>query len=183
MKKIMSFFVALLMIFTLMPTHITAKNEEAVTVEKTSLDEAFVMNVKHVMKKDNVELSDGSYYVKPSSLIGTALVGKEVIVKEDGVYINNVKSEDGIEIDVNGILVGIFVGGVIHYVTGYSGDVLASKAIAAIVALAAAHPVGFFLTMSLLAFTAAVVYSYKTTSGNECVLNPSGHGYTCKYSL
>lgn len=180
MKKIISSFIALLMAFSFSFIYVSANSEEIVANVETSV--VVETNVKHIMAEDNLVLEDGSYIVNSNSLVGTDMEGKVVIVKDNGVYVNGSILDD-ILIYVADKLVAHYIDGVILYVTGYTGSQLAAASVAAIVALVAAHPAGFFLLLALAAFTAAVIMSYKTTSGNECVLNPSGHGYTCMYSL
>lgn len=182
MKKIFSIFIALLMVFSLNFSNVMAESSD---VEKSDAPVTNVMletNIKHIKAEDNYTLSDGSYLVDMSTLVGTKLEGKVVVVTENGIYADG-KILETIAVMVGTVLVGDFIEGAIMYATGYTGPQLAAVAINAIVTLVSAHPAGFFALVALAAFTAAVVMSYETTSGNECVLNPSGHGYTCKYSL
>ena len=61
---------------------------------------------------------------------------------------------------------------------------MAAQAISAIVALVAAHPGGaIIVAVMLLTLTSSTVQSYKTNTGNECVLAPGGRTYLCKFSL
>lgn len=183
MKKIFSIFIALLMIFSLNFSNVMAESSD---VEKSDAPVTNVMletNIKHIKAEDNYILSDGSYLVDMSSLVGTELEGKVVVVTENGIYADG-KILESIAVIVAGKFVCDFIDGALIYATGYAGPKLAAMAINAIVTLVSAHPAGFFALVALAAFTAAVVMSYETTSGNECVLNPSGNGgYVCKYSL
>ncbi|PXX75191.1 hypothetical protein [Dielma fastidiosa] len=183
MKKIFSSFVAILMFFSLNLSNVMAESSDVVNTDAPETTEMMLeTNIKHIRAEDNYILSDGSYLVDMSTLVGTGLEGKVVVVTENGIYANG-KILETIAVIVGTKVIGDFVEGAIVYVSGYTGPELATVAINAIVTLVSAHPAGFFALVALAAFTAAVVMSYKTTSGNECVLNPSGHGYTCKYSL
>ena len=138
-------------------------------------------DVKQINAEDNYVFNDGSYLVNKSSLVGTRLEDKAVIVTRNGIYVDG-KESDSIEIMIKGARVANLVEGVIIYATGYTGAKLTALAIKAIVSLVLAHPVGFLILVVLAAVTPAVVLSYETSTGNECILSPSG-GYTCKYSI
>ena len=181
MKKISSLFIALLMVFSLNVTSVTAESVDSVQTVPLATNMQVETNVRHIRAEDNYVLTDGSYLIDESSLVGTELEGKTVLVTEHGIYADG-KIWDEIAIYVRNKLIGYFINGAIVYVSGYTGTQLATAAISAIVALVSAHPAGFFALMALAAFTAAVVMSYETSTGNECILSPSG-GYTCKYSV
>ncbi len=86
---------------------------------------------------------------------------------------------------VAGKIAGYIVDGVIIAATGSGGAQLAANIITAVSSFIATHPVlvatGVLVAVYLLASSSVTVNSYKTTSGNECYLAPSGNGYNCVY--
>lgn len=140
--------------------------------------------IKHIFADNNIKLSNDSYLVKPENLVGTSLENKQVVVKQNHVYVDGVLKEDAVTISIKGYVIASLIDGVVYYVTGYSGGALAAQAISAIVALVAAHPGGaIIVAVMLLTLTSSTVQSYKTNTGNECVLAPGGRTYLCKFSL
>lgn len=149
--------------------------------ESTNITEE--TEVRHIFAEDNIQLSDDAYLVRYENLVGTSLANKQVIVTNDGVYVDGVKSLESVAIRIGKKLIGYFIDGAIQYVTGYSGGQLAAIAIRAIASLISAHPGGaIIVAVMLLTLTSDTVQSYKTSTGNECVLDKSGRRYICKYT-
>lgn len=171
MKKIFCIFIALLMIFSLNFSKVTAESSDVVE-----------SNVPAITDMDGLLLSDNSYIVDPLRLIGTTFEGEIVIVRDDGVYINNVRSNEGIKISIGDKVIGWLIEGAIMYVTGYSGAKVAEKTISMIVSFVSSRPDVVIIAILLFTLTGDTVQAYETADGNECILSPSG-GYVCKYSL
>lgn len=123
------------------------------------------------------------YIVPKSKLIGTKLENAgEVKVKSDGVYINGERSAEQILVYVGKKIVGYLVSGVFHYITGYTGEQLTMAALNAITNFMFAHPGIALVAITLIAFTAAYVYSYQTSNGMVCIYQ-SSTTYACSYSI
>ena len=176
MKKLTVMCLVLTMLITTVPSNVHAFDSK----QKDSTKD--LTEVVQIMAKDSIQHIDGSYTVKDTVLIGTALEGENVVVKSDGVYINGARGYT-VEIDVTGIVIAFLVDGAIFYATGYSGAYFSSVAINAILTFAAAHPVGtLIILISLLALTSSSVNSYKTNTGNTCYYRQQSHTYICAWS-
>ena len=171
MKKLTVICMILAMIFASIPSNVQALESDQIDSHK----------VVQIMAEDNILNIDGSYTVKDTELIGTALEGKSVVVKSDGVYINGARSIS-IEVIVAGSLIGYLIDGAIVYLTGYTGTQLATVAISAIVSFVAAHPLITITVVGLLLFTSSSVNSYRTSSGQYCVYQAQTKTYLCTYS-
>lgn len=134
-----------------------------------------------IFERDNIKINDSAYKVRSEFLIGTSLENSEILVTDNGVYVNG-ERKNSVSVTVGGVLVGFLIDGVITYVTGYSGGALVAATLRMLVAFVSAHPLGFIVAVLLVTLAADSVKQYTTKSGNTCVIKPSGNGYNCMYS-
>lgn len=155
---------------------ITASAQEN---EMSNLKESYV----EINEKENIKLSEDAYLIDSVHLLGTELEGDTVLVTRDNLFVNGQLRSNSVEVFLGGLLIGWLIDGVIIYASGYSGAALAATTIGMIISFVAAHPVILVIAVTVLVVTASSIQKYKTSNGNECVLQPSGNGYYCKFSL
>lgn len=169
MKKIITLILSFALTFSFTDFSIFAMNNDVINTE----------SIVAIRGKNYGE----DYVVDSNKLKNTKLEDKQtVVVKADGVYIDDTRASNQVSVLLGGILVGFLVDGVLLYATGYSGAQIAAATISMMVNFIAAHPVGFIIALMITAAAAMVVQSYRTSDGNECV-RVSSSQYACKFSI
>lgn len=133
--------------------------------------------------EDNMKVvyADEGTPIPQSQLKGTELEGKEVVVKNNQVYVDGVPRVSEILVFIAGGMAATLVSGVLIYLTGYDGPHLVAAALHALDDLVEKNSK---VTQAYFeAYNSTKVNGYKTSDGNECVLAPSGNQYFCKYSV
>ncbi|MGL5977527.1 MAG: hypothetical protein ACRCZJ_00825 [Erysipelotrichaceae bacterium] len=171
MNKIASIALALAVAISGQLISASSQEREKVSLQTTNIDSHENENIK--VSKDTVS----------TDFLGSKLKSDTVFATSDQLFENDRLRSNSVEIFLGGLLIGWLIDGIIIYVSGYSGAVLAAATIGMIISFVAAHPVILVSAVTVLLVTASSIQKYKTNNGNECVLQPSGNGYYCKYNL
>lgn len=145
-------------------------------------DSSYKQDVISISENDGMIISENSYRVDSEKLENTKFEFCDVVVKNDGVYINNKKSSNQVEAFLGDLFVGWIIDGILYYVTGYSGAELAASVIGVMWSFILAHPTGFVIAVGVLTVTSTFVSMYRTNTGNECIRSTNST-FACKYSI